>query len=51
MLTATAGFRHGSIEAARRVLTTLGTTTGEFTVTATENVSESRPRDSRTSTS
>ena len=40
MLTATTGFRHGSIDAARRVLTTLGTSTGEFTVTATENVSE-----------
>jgi hypothetical protein len=40
MLTATTGFRHGSIDAARRVLTTLGTGTGEFTVTATENVGE-----------
>ncbi len=40
MLTATTGFRHGSIDVARRVLTTLGTSTGEFTVTATENVSE-----------
>ena len=40
VFTATAWFRHGSIDTARQVLTTLGTRTGEFTVTATENVSE-----------
>jgi type 1 glutamine amidotransferase len=40
VLTATAGFRHGSIDTARQTLTTLGTRTGEFTVTATEDVSQ-----------
>ena len=40
MLTATAGFRHGSIDTARQTLTTLGTRTGEFTVTATEDLSQ-----------
>jgi type 1 glutamine amidotransferase len=40
MLTATTGFRHGSIEVARQTLTTLGSRTGEFTITATENVAE-----------
>jgi type 1 glutamine amidotransferase len=40
MLTATTGFRHGSIETARQTLTTLGSRTGEFTITATENVAE-----------
>lgn len=38
MLTATAGFRHDSIAAARQTMTTLGATTGEFTVTATEDL-------------
>jgi type 1 glutamine amidotransferase len=38
MLTATAGFRHDSISTARQVMTTLGATTGEFTVTATDEV-------------
>ena len=38
MLTATAGFRHDSIAAARQAMTALGTATGEFTVTATEDV-------------
>jgi cytochrome c len=40
VLTATAGFRHDSIDAARQVLTSLGTRTGEFTVTATEDLSQ-----------
>jgi type 1 glutamine amidotransferase len=39
MLTATAGFRHDSIAAARQVLTSLGTSSGEFTITSTEDVS------------
>jgi len=39
MLTATAGFRHDSIAAARQALTSLGSSSGEFTVTATEDVS------------
>jgi type 1 glutamine amidotransferase len=39
MLTATAGFRHDSIATARQVLTSLGTSTGQFTITATEDVS------------
>jgi cytochrome c len=39
MLTATAGFRHGSIDTARRVVSELGTSSGEFTVTATEDLS------------
>jgi hypothetical protein len=38
MLTATAGFRHDSIATARQVLTSLGASSGEFTVTATEDV-------------
>jgi type 1 glutamine amidotransferase len=38
MLTATAGFRHDSIATARQVLTTLGSSSGEFTITATEDV-------------
>ena len=38
MLTATAGFRHDSIAAARQVMTTLGASTGEFTVTASDDV-------------
>ena len=39
MITATAGFRHDSIPTARQVMASLATTTGEFTVTATENLS------------
>jgi type 1 glutamine amidotransferase len=39
MLTATAGFRHDSIATARQVMTQLGTTTGEFTVTFADDVS------------
>ncbi|HEY7500529.1 MAG TPA: ThuA domain-containing protein [Vicinamibacterales bacterium] len=39
MLTATAGFRHDSISTARQVMTTMGATTGEFTVVASDDVS------------
>jgi len=39
MLTATAGFRHDSIATARQVLAGLAATSGEFTVTATEDLS------------
>jgi type 1 glutamine amidotransferase len=39
MLTATAGFRHDSIATARQVVTGLGAASGEFTVTATEDLS------------
>ena len=39
MLTATAGFRHDSIPVARRVMSDLGTSTREFSITATEDVS------------
>jgi type 1 glutamine amidotransferase len=39
MLTATAGFRHDSIATARQVMIELAASTGEFTVTATEDVS------------
>jgi type 1 glutamine amidotransferase len=39
MVTATAGFRHDSIPTARQVLAALSTTTREFTVTATEDLS------------
>ena len=38
MLTATAGFRQDSIDTARRVMTGLGAASGEFTVTATEDL-------------
>ena len=38
MITATAGFRHDSILAARQTLMALAAATGEFTVTATENI-------------
>ena len=38
MLTATAGFRHGSIATAIGVLNQLATTTGEFVIDATEDV-------------
>jgi len=39
MLTATAGFRHDSIPTARQVMSALGASTREFTVTATEDLS------------
>jgi type 1 glutamine amidotransferase len=39
MLTATAGFRHDSIAAARDMMATLSASTGQFTVTMTEDVS------------
>jgi type 1 glutamine amidotransferase len=39
MLTATADFRHDAIDTARQVMTSLGTTTREFTITATEDLS------------
>ena len=39
MLTATRGFRHDSIPAARDVMNALAVSTGEFTVTTTEDVS------------
>ena len=39
MITATAGFRHDAIETARATLTSLGTSTGEFRITATEDLS------------
>lgn len=39
MLTATAGFRHDSIATARQVLTTIGASSREFTVTPTEDLS------------
>jgi type 1 glutamine amidotransferase len=38
MLTATAGFRHESIVTARQVMASLAALSGEFTVTATEDV-------------
>ena len=38
MLTATAGFRHDSIATARQVVTSLGSSSGGFTVTATEDI-------------
>jgi type 1 glutamine amidotransferase len=38
MLTATADFRHDSIAVARDVMSTLGTTSGEFVVTATDDL-------------
>lgn len=38
MLTATAGFRHDSIATARQVLTNLGTSSGTFSVTATDDL-------------
>ena len=38
MLTATRGFRHDSISAAREVMSALATSTGTFTVTTTEEV-------------
>jgi hypothetical protein len=38
MLTATTGFRHGSIDTARQVMTGLAATSGEFSVTPTEDV-------------
>lgn len=39
MLTATSGFRHDSIAAARQVMSTLAASSGEFTVNATEDLS------------
>jgi len=39
MLTATAGFRHDSIPTARQVMSALSSSTQEFTVTATEDLS------------
>lgn len=39
MLTATAGFRHDSIGTARQVMTALGTSSGEFTVTLADDTS------------
>ena len=39
MLTATAGFRHDSIATAQQVMARLATTTGEFTITSTEQLS------------
>jgi type 1 glutamine amidotransferase len=39
MLTATAGFRHDSIAAARQAMAGLATSTGAFSVTATEDLS------------
>jgi type 1 glutamine amidotransferase len=39
MLTATAGFRHDSIPDARQAMTLLGSSTGEFVITATEDLS------------
>lgn len=38
MLTATAGFRHDSIATARQVMAGLAASTGEFTITATEDL-------------
>jgi type 1 glutamine amidotransferase len=38
MLTATAGFRHDSIAAARQAMMALGSTTGEFSITPTEDL-------------
>ena len=39
MLTATAGFRHDSINTARQVMTSLGASSGEFRVTMSDDVS------------
>jgi len=39
MLTATAGFRHDSIATARQVMSSLAATSGEFSVTPTEDLS------------
>jgi type 1 glutamine amidotransferase len=39
MLTATAGFRHDSIATARQVMSQLAASSGQFTVTATEDLS------------
>jgi len=39
MITATAGFRHDSIPAARQVMASLSASTGEFTVMVTEDLS------------
>src|SRR4029453_10246171 len=42
VLTATAGFRHGSIETARQTLSSLAARTGEVNATATEDLSQIR---------
>src|SRR5207247_2575995 len=39
MVTATAGYRHDSIETARQTVAALGASSGEFGVTATEDLS------------
>ena len=39
MVTATAGFRHDSIDAARTAMSSLAATSGEFRITATEDLS------------
>lgn len=39
MLTATAGFRHDSIDTARNVMSSMASSSGEFTVTTTEQLS------------
>src|SRR5262245_39918558 len=43
MFTTTAGFRHDSIPTARQAITNLGTTSGEFAVAATEDLSMLSP--------
>lgn len=43
MLTTTAGFRHDSIPAARQAMATLATSTGQFSLTATEDLSTLSP--------
>jgi type 1 glutamine amidotransferase len=43
MLTATAGFRHDSIQTAQQVMSSLAASTGEFTVTSTEDLSAISP--------
>lgn len=43
MLTATAGFRHDSIATARQVMSSLAASTGEFTITATEDIAMLSP--------
>jgi len=40
LFSATAGFRHDSIDTARQTLTTMATTTGEFTVASSENLAD-----------
>ena len=43
MLTATAGFRHDSIDTARTVMASLASSSGEFTITMTEQLSAITP--------